>query len=147
MRRMNSIVILFSVISWVLFYSSFSIAAIDYFELEKAASTVVCAKQSLHCQQLEFPEQALSSEFKVDGIALPSDALRDVEQQQAIISAGLYIKSTGDVAQLPSPDEVALTNEALVAETKKRNKTLPIKLFSAPEIGVDTPPIVIKVGE
>lgn len=78
--------------------------SMDYFELEQHAETILCdEKQSIECQKAQITNLVDELEpLVVEGTVLPSDALRDPEQQIDLIPSGLYIKEDGSVGDLDS---------------------------------------------
>jgi len=115
---------------------------IDYLSLEKKATNIACSA-GLVCISLEAQQETLARQeaFTVDGLALPADALRDADQQRAMIAAGLYITSDMDTKQIPVDDTIG--SNTLVAQVE-RAKTLPVTIFPAPVITGRSGPIIIK---
>tara|TARA_Y100000310_G_scaffold180406_1_gene180298 strand:- start:12970 stop:13395 length:426 start_codon:yes stop_codon:yes gene_type:complete len=120
-------------------------AEINYIDLETISNKILCESEGMCENTLLSADSSAAKAFTVDGVVLPPDALRDAEQQRGMIAASLYIKDNGDVASLPSPDEIkmiALQSEQAATE---RSKVLPAKLFPAPEITPRVKQIVISV--
>ena len=129
----------------MLAFSSVAYAELNYIDLETISNKILCDNESKCENTMLNIESNAAQSFVVDGVSLPPDALRDADQQRGMIAASLYIKDNGDVASLPSPDEIkmiALQSEQAATE---RSKVLPAKLFPAPEITPRVKQIVITV--
>ena len=113
----------------MLAFSSVAHAELNYIDLETISNKILCDNESKCENTMLNTESNAAQSFVVDGVSLPPDALRDADQQRGMIAASLYIKDNGDVASLPSPDEIkmiALQSEQAATE---RSKVLPAKLF------------------
>lgn len=111
---------------------------INFQELEETARLIACKTECVK-SKIDIVKQG---PFVVDGITLPADALRDLEQQQSVVSVGMYINMDGDVLSFDeSETDVAYTAPAI-------NKLLPIKIFPAAIISENekTSPIIIGIN-
>jgi hypothetical protein len=111
---------------------------INYEKLEEMAHKIAC---KIDCVESKI-NVVKQGPFIVDGITLPSDALRDVEQQQSVVSIGMYINVDGDVL---------IFNKSQISTYKEKfiNKLLPIKIFPAAIIADNekTSPIIIGINK
>tara|TARA_Y100000310_G_C20484072_1_gene716069 strand:- start:366 stop:791 length:426 start_codon:yes stop_codon:yes gene_type:complete len=128
-----------------LLLSSFAHAEINYVELEAISNKILCDSEGMCESTLLASDSNAAQSFTVDGVALPPDALRDADQQRGMIAASLYIKESGDVASLPSPDEIKMISQQSELAATERSKVLPVKLFPAPELTPRVKQIVISV--
>jgi hypothetical protein len=117
--------------------------AIDYINIEKKSSEILCKSSPSTCVPFKAVEERnVASTFIVEGIELPEDALRDNGQQMAMVPAGLYIKKDGSVSQIETAKKVAISENKQV-----KSKVLPIKTFATPPpISGSDSPIVISTG-
>jgi hypothetical protein len=117
--------------------------AIDYISVEKKSSEILCKASPSTCVPFKaFEETDAVSTFAIVGVELPSDALRDEEQQMAMVPAGLYIKTDGSVSQ------IAVAKESSVSVNNQlKSKVLPIRIhITPPPISGTNSPIVISTG-
>lgn len=119
---------------------------VDYLSLETFANGILCESES-RCEdtQIKASDSNHEAPFYVEGILLPTNALRDEEQQKNMIAASLYIKKDGTVATIPTPEEISLSSVKSSQEASERNKVLPVQLFPAAEIVTTVNQIVISV--
>jgi hypothetical protein len=117
--------------------------AIDYINIEKKSSEILCQSSPSTCVPYEAVEESnATSTFIVSGVELPGDALRDNEQQMAMVPAGLYIKKDGSVSQIAVAKEASVT-----VNNQIKSKVFPIKTFTTPPpISGTNSPIVISTG-
>ena len=125
----------------------YSSASINYLNIEKIATEVTCQREPSNCVNHITAAKNNTSIFKVDGISLPLDSLRDIEQQRDMISSGLYIDKSGEVKPLPAKSEVQAQNNEFQQLIDKQKKSLPIKRFPAPTISNAQNPIIIKINK
>lgn len=131
--------------SLLLTFSVFANNTIDYVELEKKSSDIVCKKNPDCIPYKPIENKEASGPFIVDGVTLPSNALRDKEQQADMIAASLYVTIDGDVIALPDEGEMIANAEKALEENEKRQKVRPIKTFPAPVITSSNKKVIIKV--
>lgn len=122
-----------------------SVNAIDYKEIERKASLILCYKSPTTCVPYkEFKETEVNATFIVEGIELPADAIRDESQQLAMLPAGLYIRTDGSVAQIEDAQSGDVVGQSSAVE---KSKVLPIKTFATPPpISGSNNPIIIKTS-
>jgi hypothetical protein len=104
-------------------------SAIDYISLEKLAAAVACKKNATTCVPfIEKSRETKTSAYKVDGRVMPPDAMKNDDQQRQMLSANLYVKADGSVAQLYTVDESNIEQAAI----REKNTVLPFKNFEIP---------------
>ena len=118
---------------------------IDYLTLEDVANSILCESES-RCESTKInPEKEQSGDYYVGDILLPGDALRDDEQQKAMIPASLYVKKDGSVASIPSEEDINKKQIKNMAKAAKRSKSLPVQLFEPVKITPRVNQVVISV--
>jgi hypothetical protein len=118
---------------------------IDYLALETAANAIFCKNEG-ECEATTISTEVSSKgSFVVDGVTLPMDALRDESQQRDMLGASLYVKKDGEVASLPSDEQMLETATTLNAMNEKRRKVLPVPLFPPPEVSSSNRQVIISV--
>ena len=120
---------------------SYSAYAVNYVDVERIATKKLCVTEPSKCVDFIEPSAAVSGPFKVDGKLLPSDALKDVAQQRAMIPAGLYVKEDGSVAQLTE------TTLADIKYVGKVDTKLPMKNWVTPPEVSGSERVIITTGE
>jgi hypothetical protein len=129
----------------LLSYSAY--ASINYIEVERVATAVTCQINQNTCIDYEQSQKTKSTVFEVDGIILPSDALKDADQQRAMLAANLYIQNNGEVKPLPDLAQVKAQNDEIQQQISERNKSLPITRFPAPVISGNQGPVILKTSK
>lgn len=132
--KKNTILLLLTVLSY-------SANATNYVELERLAAKKLCVAEPSKCVEFIEPSAVVSGPFKVDGKPLPLDALKDVQQQRAMLPAGLYVKEDGSVSQLTE------ITRADIKDVGKVDNKLPVKNWATPPKVSGSERVIITTGQ
>jgi hypothetical protein len=122
------------------------VKAINYLELERAASKVACNTTPQSCVVFVEPDRTVTgkaiTQYKLEGRIMPTDALRDDDLQRQMLPANLYVKKDGSVALLYEVKE-----SEYVITVEEKSTVLPFKNFDiSPDISGFDDKIIISTG-